>query len=85
MEPVSAPVKEEAPIAASQESPVRQHPAEDDEEPMEQEESNPVKQEESDPVPQVRWSHSKYNVINDLDLPICTSMLDTYGSLTYTG
>lgn len=79
MEPVSAPVKEEAPIAASQESPVRQHPAEDDEEPMEQEESNPVK---SDPVPQVRWSHSKYNVINDLDLPICTSM---YGSRTYTG
>lgn len=66
MEPVSAPAdEEEAPIAASQESPVQQHPADvkDDEESMEQEESNPVIQEESESVSQVKLSYKK-NVIH---------------------
>nr|XP_046259293.1 symplekin [Scatophagus argus] len=57
MEPVSAPVKEDAPVAAMQELEMRvqEHPADvkDDEEPMEQEESNPEIQEESDSVSQV--------------------------------
>lgn len=57
LEPVSAPVEEEAPDAAAQESPVRTQAADgkdDDEEPMEHEESDPVIHEESDDAAQVR-------------------------------
>lgn len=64
VELVSTPVKEEAPVASLQESPVQQHPADtkDDEEPMEQEESNPVIQEENDSGSLVSYCHC---VIND--------------------
>lgn len=55
MEPVPAPVEEDAPISVPQDLAVEQHPVDvkDDEEPMEQEESNPVIEVESEPVPQV--------------------------------
>ena len=57
MEPVSAPVEEEAPDAAAPESPARTQAAdekEDDEEAMEHEESDPVIHEESDDAAQVQ-------------------------------
>lgn len=68
VELVSTPVKEEAPVASLQESPVQQHPVDtkDDEEPMEQEESHPVIQEENDSVSLVSYCLC---VINDLLFP----------------
>ncbi len=62
LEPVPAPVDEEAPTETlpEPETPVQQHADDmkDEEQPMEQEESSPVMQEEPVTVSQVRFSYS---------------------------
>lgn len=56
VEPLSAVVEEQLPVAAPQETSVQQETdVKEDEEPMEQEESNPEIQEQSDTVSQVSY------------------------------